>query len=105
MVVDNPRQHGHLYQPEAEMITVAIADHFAPLMVFSRKPYQYAALLTKPLNTVRKTILYRTRRSIRGCTQGRTRRVFPFLQRVGFAAPAINLRPAGNAGFTLWRSM
>ena len=82
------------------MITVAIADHFAPLMVFSRK-------LISICRFVNETFEYRQENDFdiepdapfADVLKVELDAFFHFLQRVGFAAPAVNLRPAGNARF------
>lgn len=77
------------------MITVAIADHFAPLMVFSRK-------LISICRFVNEAFEYRQENDFdiepdapfADVLKVELDAFFHFLQRVGFAAPAINLRPA-----------
>ena len=80
------------------MTMVAIADHLAPLMVFSRKLILVRRFVHETFEDGQKNNLdIEPEAPLADVLQIELDAFFHFFQRVGFAAPAVDLRPAGDA--------
>ncbi len=80
------------------MTMVAMADHFAPLMVFSRKLILVRRFVHEAFENGQKNNLdIEPEAPLADVLQIELDTFFHFFQRVGLAAPAVDLRPAGDA--------
>src|SRR5690606_35281944 len=85
-------------RPRPMMTMVAMADHFAPLMVFSRKLILVRRFVHEAFENGQKNNLdIEPEAPLADVLQIELDAFFHFFQRVGLASPAVDLRPAGDA--------